>query len=81
MVCFQKPAEVTQKYLHKGARIVVIGTSDNHKRETDEGIQRSSFQIIANTLEFIKTDGRGSKKVKVKKTFLSEGTGHDQEDR
>ena len=61
VVCFQKLAEVTQKYLHKGARIAVIGTLDNHKRETDEGIQRSSFQIIANTLEFIKTDGRGFK--------------------
>jgi single-strand DNA-binding protein len=59
VVCFQKLAEVTQKYLHKGARIAVIGTLDNHKWETDEGIQRSSFQIIANTLEFIKTDGRG----------------------
>jgi single-strand DNA-binding protein len=59
VVCFQKLAEVSQKYLHKGARIAVIGTLDNHKWETDEGIQRSSFQIIANTLEFIKTDGRG----------------------
>ena len=45
VVCFQKLAEVTQKYLHKGARIAVIGTLDNHKWETDEGIQRSSFQI------------------------------------
>ena len=59
IVCFQKLAEVSQKYLHKGARIAVIGTLDHHRFETDEGVQRSSFQLIANTLEFIKTDGRG----------------------
>jgi single-strand DNA-binding protein len=59
VVCFGKLAEVSEKYLHKGARIGVIGTLDNQKWETDEGIQRSSFQLIANTLEFIKTDGRG----------------------
>jgi single-strand DNA-binding protein len=59
VVCFGKLAEVSEKYLHKGARIGVIGTLDNQKWETDEKIQRSSFQVIANTLEFIKTDGRG----------------------
>ena len=59
VTCFNKLAEVSQKYLHKGARIAVIGTLDHHRWETDEGVQRSSFQLIANTLEFIKTDGRG----------------------
>ena len=52
-------AEVAEKYLHKGARIGIIGTLDQQRWETDEGIQRTSFQLIANTLEFIKTDGRG----------------------
>ena len=59
VVCFQKLAEVTSQYLHKGARIAIIGTLDQHRWESDEGIQKSSFQVIANTLEFIKTDGRG----------------------
>ncbi len=59
VVSFNKLAEVVSKYLHKGARIGVIGTLDHHKWETDEGLQRSTFQLIANTLEFIKTDGRG----------------------
>jgi single-strand DNA-binding protein len=59
VVCFQKLAEVSAKYLHKGARIAVIGTLDQHKWEGEGGIQKSSFQLIANTLEFIKTDGRG----------------------
>jgi single-strand DNA-binding protein len=59
VVCFQNLAEVSAQYLHKGARIAVIGTLDHHRWETDEGIQKSSFQVSANSLEFIKTDGRG----------------------
>lgn len=59
VVCFGRQAEVAEKYLHKGARIGIIGTLDQQRWETDEGIQRTSFQLIANSLEFIKTDGRG----------------------
>ncbi|MEA1947997.1 MAG: single-stranded DNA-binding protein [Thermodesulfobacteriota bacterium] len=59
VTCFQRLAEVTEKYLHKGARIGIIGTLDQQKWETDEGVTRSSYQLIANSLEFIKTDGRG----------------------
>ena len=59
VTCFRKLAEVAEKYLHKGARIGIVGTLDQQKWETDEGVQRSSFQLIANPIEFIKTDGRG----------------------
>ena len=48
-----------EKYLHKGARIALVGTLDEQRWETNEGQQRTSFQLIANSLEFIKTDGRG----------------------
>ena len=59
MVCFNRLAEVAEKYIHKGARIGIIGTLDEQKWETDAGAKRSSFQLIANSIEFIKTDGRG----------------------
>ena len=59
VTCFRKLAEVAEKYLHKGARIGIVGTLDQQKWETDEGVNRTSFQLIANSLEFIKTDGRG----------------------
>ncbi len=59
VTCFNRLAEVVEKYLHKGARIAIVGTLDQQKWETDEGVKRSSFQLIAHTLEFIKTDGRG----------------------
>jgi single-strand DNA-binding protein len=58
-VTFNKLAEVVEKYLHKGARIGIIGTLDQQKWETDEGVTRNSYQLITNSLEFIKTDGRG----------------------
>jgi len=59
ITCFHRLAEVAEKYLHKGARIGIVGTLDQQKWETDEGVQRSSFQLLCNSLEFIKTDGRG----------------------
>ena len=59
IVCFKRLAEISERYLHKGARIGILGTLDVNKWETDEGVKRSSFQLIANSLEFIKTDGRG----------------------
>jgi len=59
VTCFNRLAEIAEKYLHKGARIGIVGTLDQQKWETDEGVTRSTFQLIANSLEFIKTDGRG----------------------
>ena len=59
VACFGKLAELAEKHLHQGARVGVIGTLDENKWETDEGVKKSSFQINCNSLEFIKTDGRG----------------------
>ena len=58
ITCFNKLAEIAEKYLHKGARIAVVGTLDQRKWE-DEGVTKTAFSIIASSLEFIKTDGRG----------------------
>jgi single-stranded DNA-binding protein len=45
----------------EGARIAIIGILDQNKWTTDDGQNRSPFQLIANSVEFIKTDGRGFK--------------------
>ena len=58
ITCFNRLAEIAEKYLHKGARIAVVDILDQKQWE-DEGVTKTSFQIIANFLEFIKTDGRG----------------------
>ena len=56
---FDKLAELAVKHLHKGARIGVAGRIDQNKWTGDDGQQRTTYQIIASQLEFIKTDGRG----------------------
>ena len=58
-VCFGRLAEITEQYLSKGDRLALLGSLDQQKWETDEGAKRSTFQLIANSFEFIKTDGRG----------------------
>jgi single-strand DNA-binding protein len=59
ITCFNKTAEVAETYLHKGAKILISGTLDHNQWETQDGQQRSTLQLIANRIEFIKTDGRG----------------------
>ncbi len=59
IVVFNKLAEVTEKYLHKGARIVVLGSLDQEKWKNDQGENRTGYKLIAHSIEFIKTDGRG----------------------
>jgi len=57
--CFNKVAEIAEKYLHKGAKIAISGALVQNKWTTDDGQNRSTIQVFANTIEFIKTDGRG----------------------
>jgi len=59
VTAFSKLAEITEKHLHKGAKIAVSGVLDHSQWETNEGAKRSVIQMIANQIEFIKTDGRG----------------------
>ncbi len=61
VVTFHKLSEICSTYLHKGARIAISGILDQNKWTTDDGQSRSTFQIIGNSIEFIKTDGRGFK--------------------
>ena len=53
-VCFGRLAEVTEKYLTRGDRVGLLGTLDQQRWENEEGLARTSFQLIANSLEFIK---------------------------
>lgn len=57
--CFNKVAEIAEKYLHKGAKIALSGALDLNKWTTDDGENRSMIKVLANRIEFIKTDGRG----------------------
>lgn len=46
VVCFNRLAEVAEKYLKTGDRVSVIGTLDQQRWENEEGLARSSFQLI-----------------------------------
>lgn len=56
VVSFNKTAQLCEKYLHKGARVGVTGILDQDKWKTEEGFTRSMHKLIANNIEFIKTD-------------------------
>jgi len=58
ITCFNRLAEVSEKYLHKGARIGIVATLDENRWQTDDGAKRSSIQLIANSIEFIKINGQ-----------------------
>ena len=60
--CYNKLAELANRCLHKGAKVAVNGVLDQQKWTDDHGNQRSGFRLIANQIEFIKTDGRGFSK-------------------
>jgi single-strand DNA-binding protein len=59
VTCFQKLASIVETHLHRGAKIALSGVLDFSQWETNEGVKRSAIQMIANSIEFIKTDRRG----------------------
>jgi single-strand DNA-binding protein len=59
VTAFSKLAEITEKHLHRGAKIALSGVLDFSQWETNEGVKRSAIQMIANNIQFIRTDGRG----------------------
>jgi single-strand DNA-binding protein len=56
---FDKLAEIAEKHLHKGAKVIVTGSLTQDKWVNDDNQVRTAFKLIANRIEFIKTDGRG----------------------
>ena len=59
VACFNKTAELAEKHLHKGARVGITGTLDLDKWTSTDGQPKSAHKLLANHIEFIKTDGRG----------------------
>jgi single-strand DNA-binding protein len=41
-----------------GSRVVVLGVLDQQTWQSKEGGQRSSFQVIANSIEFLSAAGQ-----------------------
>jgi single-strand DNA-binding protein len=60
VVCFDRLAEIAEHYLHRGARVVVMGVLDQQEWEGSDGQKKNGFQIIARSLEFVRTEGPGA---------------------
>jgi len=56
--CFNRLAEVAAEYLHKGAKVAVTATLEQSKWKNEAGEPRSVHRLLANTIEFIKVDGK-----------------------
>ena len=50
--CFGKTAEFAEKYLHKGTKIVVVGSIQNDNYTNNKGEPVYSVQIIVDEMDF-----------------------------
>ena len=62
--CFGKQAEFVEKYLHKGTKVVVVGSVQNDNYTKQDGSQVYSVQIMVDEIEFAESknssDGSGA---------------------
>ena len=49
---FGRQAEFIEKYLHKGTKVVVVGSVQNDNYTDNNGVQRYSVQIMVDEIEF-----------------------------
>ena len=49
---FGRQAEFIEKYLHKGTKVVVVGSIQNDNYTDNNGVQRYSVQIMVDEIEF-----------------------------
>jgi single-strand DNA-binding protein len=63
---FGRISEICEKYLDQGDRVGVAGSLSQDKWESETGEKRSSYKIIAHSIEFIKV-----------KKKVEEGKGED----
>ncbi len=64
IVAFNRLAEVCEKFLDKGSRIALSGKLQQERWQDDDGNNVTKYQVVANTIEFIKVrandeDGQG----------------------
>ena len=53
VVVFGKQADTCGQYLNKGGAVLVEGRLQERRWETDEGQQRSKFEVVAQSVRFL----------------------------
>ena len=61
VVCFGKTAEICEKWLTKGSKVLIEGELSYSEWTDKDGVKKYKTEIVANNVEFIgekKSDGR-----------------------
>ena len=56
IIAWNKLGENCQKYLKKGNKAVIVGRVETRQYEAQDGTKRNVVEVIADEVEFIKTD-------------------------
>ncbi len=59
VICWRQLADRCAKYLYKGSKVGINGSVQRRQYEDRDGIKRTSFDVVADEVEFLtpKTDG------------------------
>lgn len=58
VVCWEKTAELAQRYLRRGALVFVTGRLSYRKYTDKAGVERQTTEVVANTLKFLEPKDR-----------------------
>ena len=58
--CFGRQADFIEKYLHKGSKVVVVGSIQNDNYTDSNGVQRYSVQVMVDEIEFAESKSNES---------------------
>lgn len=59
VVVFGKQADTCGQYLNKGKSVLVEGRLQERRWETEEGQKRSKHEVVAQSIRFLSSKGRG----------------------
>ena len=60
IVVWRGPAENCYKYLKKGSKVGILGSIQTRSYETNDGTKRSTFDIVAEEVEFLSSKSASS---------------------
>ena len=62
IVAWRQLAELCEKYLSKGRKVAVVGSVQTGSYEDKNGVKRTTWDILADEVEFLSSADKGAKK-------------------
>ena len=62
LVAWRQLAELCERYLTKGKKVAVVGSIQTRTYEAQDGSKRSTFDIVADEVEFLSPADKGAHK-------------------